>query len=124
MIKLFAAVIATLCLSGEAFGQDHGLPLNHGTYGRVGANCRSLPAADTVTFSGGYVLQSADSACTATRARAASSRDYVVSMTCSNAQGGIRQSLRLTDRIHVLSQTEAVVANRFGTFHYRFCHVG
>jgi len=120
--KLSIAVIATLCLSGEADGHGHGLPLTHGTYGRVGADCRSLSAADRVTFSGGYVLQSADSDCTATRTRAASSREFVVSMTCSNAQAGVQQSMRLTDRIRVLSHIEAVVANRFGTFHYRFCH--
>jgi len=114
---LAVAALVTLASTAIAGGS---LPLRHGRYVDVGAECLGSASSGRSWFGGGYVFQAPHVQCQAVKvAHIAPDRYRVVARCFENADRTL--PFVVVDHIRLIGHTEYELKNRFGAFHARWC---
>jgi hypothetical protein len=115
------SAIGVALIAVSAPSHSTGLPLERGAYVDVKTSCREAAMANHSWYSGsGYVITAPHAHCQAVQVRRFGKRVYEVDQTCRD-EAMPKSDYMVLDRIQVLSPTEYVIHNNFGTFHARLC---
>lgn len=118
MLTVIGAAVLSVATPAHRPG---GLPLMRGVYVDVGAPCTGEPSSMHSWYGGsGYVIQAPHAHCVAKRVRRHGKSTFEVQETCRD-ESMPNSDYSVTDRIHVIDQTEYVIRNKFGRFHARWC---
>ena len=113
-------VLAATALVALAAALPGSLPLRHGRYVEVSAECDSASSSASSWFGGGYVPQSPHAHCEAVRVVREAGDRFRVAARCFETSDR-RQVFEVVDHIRVIGHQQYEVENRFGRTRARWC---